>query len=134
MQCLKEIGLNSQGPYPTVVKNNDGNSVCVVQAWQYSQIVGELNVEFDESGNVKSCEGTPHLMLADSFKRKNADGERVEIEGEARMVALKAINDNASLNLISDDPKATEILKGFSAKVDELKSQKIGEVLTDLCF
>ena len=131
---FSEIGLNSQGPYPTVVKNNDGNSVCVVQAWQYSQIVGELNVEFDESGNVKSCEGTPHLMIADSFKRKNADGERVEIEGDARMVALKAINDNASLNLISDDPKATEILKGFSAKVDELKSQKIGEVLTDLCF
>ena len=108
--------------------------MCVVQAWQYSQIVGELNVEFDESGNVKSCEGTPHLMIADSFKRKNADGERVEIEGEARMVALKAINDNASLNLISDDPDATEILKSFSVKVDELKSQKVGEVITDLCF
>ena len=128
------IGLNSQGPYPTVVKNIDGNSVCVVQAWQYSQVVGELNVEFDESGNVKSCKGTPHLMLADSFKRKNADGDRVEIEGEARMIALRAINDNATLNLISDDPQATEILKSFSAKVDELKSQKVGEVLTDLCF
>ena len=131
---FSDIGLNSQGPYPTVVKNNDGNSVCVVQAWQYSQIVGELNVEFDEMGNVQSCEGTPHLMLADSFKRKNADGDRVEIEGEARMVALKAVRDNSSLNLISDDPDAAELLKSFSSKVDELKSQKIGEVLTDLCF
>ena len=131
---FSEIGLNSQGPYPTVVKNNDGNSVCVVQAWQYSQIVGELNVEFDEMGNIKSCEGTPHLMLADSFKRKNADGDRVEIEGEARTVALKAVKDNPSLNVISDDPDAAELLKSFSSKVDELKSQKIGEVLTDLCF
>ena len=131
---FSDIGLNSQGPYPTVVKNNDGNSVCVVQAWQYSQIVGELNVEFDEMGNVQSCEGTPHLMLADSFKRKNADGDRVEIEGEARMVALKAVRDNSSLNLISDDPDAAELLKSFSSKVDELKSQKVGEVLTDLCF
>ena len=131
---FSDIGLNSQGPYPTVVKNNDGNSVCVVQAWQYSQIVGELNVEFDEMGNVKSCEGTPHLMLADSFKRKNADGDRVEIEGEARIVALKAVRDNSSLNLISDDPDAAELLKSFSSKVDELKSQKVGEVLTDLCF
>ena len=131
---FSEIGLNSQGPYPTVVKNNDGNSVCVVQAWQYSQIVGELNVEFDEMGNIKSCEGTPHLMLADSFKRKNADGYRVEIEGEARTVALKAVKDNPSLNVISDDPDAAELLKSFSSKVDELKSQKIGEVLTDLCF
>ena len=131
---FSDIGLNSQGPYPTVVKNNDGNSVCVVQAWQYSQIVGELNVEFDEMGNVQSCEGTPHLMLADSFKRKNADGDRVEIEGEARIVALKAVRDNSSLNLISDDPDAAELLKSFSSKVDELKSQKVGEVLTDLCF
>ena len=131
---FSDIGLNSQGPYPTVVKNNDGNSVCVVQAWQYSQIVGELNVEFDEMGNIKSCEGTPHLMLADSFKRKNADGDRVEIEGEARTVALKAVKDNPSLNVISDDPDAAELLKSFSSKVDELKSQKVGEVLTDLCF
>ncbi|MDA9246222.1 NAD nucleotidase [Rhodobacteraceae bacterium] len=131
---FSDIGLNSQGPYPTVVKNNDGKSVCVVQAWQYSQIVGELNVEFDEMGNVKSCVGTPHLMLADSFKRKNADGDRVEIEGEARTVALKAVKDNPSLNVISDDPDAAELLKSFSSKVDELKSQKVGEVLTDLCF
>jgi 5'-nucleotidase len=73
-------------------------------------------------------------MLADSFKRKNADGDRVEIEGEARMVALKSVRDNSSLNLISDDPDAAELLKSFSSKVDELKSQKVGEVLTDLCF
>ena len=131
---FSDIGLNSKGSYPTVVTNNDGNTVCVVQAWQYSQIVGELNVDFDENGNVKSCRGTPHLMLANSFKRKNADGDRVEIEGEARQAVLKAIADNPSLNLTSDDPDATALLKVFSSKVDELKSQKVGEVSTDLCF
>ena len=131
---FSEVGLNSQGSYPTIVKNNDGNTVCVVQAWQYSQVVGELNVEFDDMGNVKSCEGTPHLMLADSFKRKNADGKRVEIQGEARTVALNAIRENPSLNLISEDPEAAAILKKFSLKVDELKTRKVGEVVADLCF
>ena len=131
---FSDIGLNSKGSYPTVVTNNDGNTVCVVQAWQYSQIVGELNVDFDENGNVKSCKGTPHLMLANSFKRKNADGDRVEIEGEARQAVLQAIADNPSLNLTSDDPDATALLKVFSSKVDELKSQKVGEVSSDLCF
>ena len=131
---FSEVGLNSQGSYPTIVKNNDGNTVCVVQAWQYSQVVGELNVEFDEMGNVKSCEGTPHLMLADSFKRKNADGKRVEIQGEARTVALNAIKENPSLNLIAEDPEAAALLKKFSSKVDELKTQTVGEVMTDLCF
>ena len=131
---FSDIGLNSKGSYPTVVTNNDGNTVCVVQAWQYSQIVGELNIDFDVNGNVKSCRGTPHLMLANSFKRKNADGDRVEIEGEARQAVLQAIADNPSLNLTSDDPDATALLKVFSSKVDELKSQKVGEVSTDLCF
>ena len=131
---FSDIGLNSKGSYPTVVTNNDGNTVCVVQAWQYSQIVGELNVDFDENGNVKFCKGTPHLMLANSFKRKNADGDRVEIEGEARQAVLQAIADNPSLNLTSDDPDATALLKVYSSKVDELKSQKVGEVSTDLCF
>ena len=89
-------------------------------------------MQFDEMGNVKSCEGTPHLMLADSFKRKNADGKRVEIEGEARTAALNAIRENPSLNLIAEDPEAAAILKKFSSKVDELKTQKVGEVVTDL--
>jgi 5'-nucleotidase len=131
---FSEVGLNSQGPYPTIVINNDNNIVCVVQAWQYSQIVGELNVEFDEDGNVKSCDGNPHLMLADSFKRKNADGERVEIDGQARQAVLKAIEKDPNINLIVDDADAALLLNRFSSKVDELKSQKVGEVVTDLCF
>ena len=61
-----------------------GKSVCVATAWQYSQIVGELNISFNDAGEVQSSKGIPHVMLADSFKRKNADGDRVEIEGVAR--------------------------------------------------
>ena len=37
---FEEIGLNSAGPYPTVVEGVGGKSVCVATAWQYSQIVG----------------------------------------------------------------------------------------------
>ena len=68
------IGLNASGPYPTVVRGVGGNIVCVATAWQYSQIVGELDISFNEKGEVQSCRGVPHVMLADSFKRKNADG------------------------------------------------------------
>ena len=69
-----------------MVSDASGNDVCVVTAWQYSQIVGELHAEFDGQGNITSCMGTPHMMLADSFKRKNADGERVEIEDGSALV------------------------------------------------
>ena len=36
--------------------------------------------------------------------------------------------------MIAEDPEAAAILKKFSSKVDELKTQKVGEVVTDLCF
>ncbi len=131
---FSEVGLNSQGPYPTIVQNNDGNTVCVVQAWQYSQIVGELNVKFDGEGNVQECDGIPHMMLADSFKRKNSEGKRVEIEGQARKEAIEFVKKNKSLNIVEADPNTQKLLETFSAKVDDLKAQKVGEVLTNLCF
>ena len=131
---FSEVGLNSKGPYPTIVENDDGNMVCIVQAWQYSQIVGELNVKFDNEGNVEACDGTPHLMLANSFKRKNSEGKRVEIEGDARKAAIDFVESNKYLSIVEADPNAQKLLNTFSEKVDELKAQKVGEVLSDLCF
>src|SRR5690606_1453822 len=40
------------GAYPTIARNRDGDTVCVVQAWEYSQVVGELRVRFDADGRV----------------------------------------------------------------------------------
>ena len=88
---FSELGLNSAGPYPTVSSNKSGQPVCIVQAWQFSQIVGELIVQFDELGNVKECSGTPHMMLADSFKRKNSEGDRVELVGNFRKDVILAV-------------------------------------------
>ena len=131
---FEELGLNSEGPYPTVVKNADGTKVCVAQAWQYSQIVGELNIEFTNDGVVKTCKGLPHMMLGDSFKRKNADGNRVEIEGVERQKVLDAISADPKLHLIEGDSDAVALLAKFSSKVDKLKAAKIGSVSEDLCL
>ena len=47
---------------------------------------------------------------------------------------MQAIEENPSLNLVSVDENASELLTGFSSKVDDLKSQKVGQVVSDLCF
>ena len=45
------LGLNTLGPYPTLVRSARGGSpVCVVQAWEFAHLVGLLTVEFDEGG------------------------------------------------------------------------------------
>lgn len=47
------------GPYPTMV-----NGVAIVSAYAYGKFLGELNVVFDDEGNLLSAEGAPILMDA----------------------------------------------------------------------
>ena len=65
---LKARGVgNPAGSYPTRLTDKDGKTVCVVQVWEYAQVVGELKVSFDERGDVQSCTGTPHVLIGDNF-------------------------------------------------------------------
>ena len=128
------LGKESSGPYPTLVTNGDGDITCVAQAWQYAQILGELTVSFDEAGRVTDCNGTPHLVLTDSFKRKNADGDRVAVSGEARQAILAAIEAHPYLSLVEEDEAAAARLATFAGQVEGLKAQIIGHISEPLCL
>jgi 5'-nucleotidase/UDP-sugar diphosphatase len=49
----------AEGPYPTVV-----NGVQIVSAYAYGKFLGELNVTFDDEGNVTEASGAPLIMDA----------------------------------------------------------------------
>ena len=49
----------AEGPYPTMV-----GDTAIVQAYAYGKFLGELNVTFDDEGNVISAEGAPLLLDA----------------------------------------------------------------------
>ncbi len=128
------FGLTPQGAYPTETTDKNGKKVCVVQAWQYAAIVGELLTTFDGNGEVKSCAGTPHLLLGDSFKRADATGTRVELVGATRDEVLNLINSTAELGTATPDMSAANILAGYTAQVDVLKTSVIGTVTENLCL
>ncbi|KAG5277446.1 hypothetical protein AALO_G00117710 [Alosa alosa] len=50
------------GPYPYMVKSQDGRQVPVVQAYAFGKYLGHLKVTFDDSGNVLKAEGNPILL------------------------------------------------------------------------
>jgi len=129
-----DMGQTVAGSYPTVVENLDGDEVCVVQAWQYATILGELNVSFDKDGVVTSCEGTPHMPLAATFTREDADGEEYSPEGAELAVLEAAIDAMDELSITEEDAETAALLATFSGKVDELKLQVIGSVAQDLCL
>ncbi len=56
---LSNTDDGAAGPYPTVT-----NGVQIVQAFAYGKYLGELNVTFDDDGNVTAASGEPILIDA----------------------------------------------------------------------
>lgn len=59
---LSALGLSPEGEYPIKLQDADGKLACVAQAWEYSLVVGELHVVWNDAGEVTDCMGTPHLL------------------------------------------------------------------------
>lgn len=54
---LSNTAENAAGPYPTMV-----GKTAIVQAYAYGKFLGELNVTFDDAGEIVSAVGEPLIM------------------------------------------------------------------------
>ena len=126
---LSKFGLPSEGAYPTMATNADGDPVCVVQAWQYSWVVGQLGVTFKE-GSVDSCGGVPHVLLGDTFTRGSTP---VAVPEPERSAILAAIEADPQLGIVTPDPAAATVLAGYAAQVTTLSAQQIGTSAEIFC-
>ncbi|PDT11890.1 5'-nucleotidase C-terminal domain-containing protein [Rhizobium sp. M1] len=63
---LSNTDPKAEGPYPTMVDNPGGYKVPVVQAASYSKYLGDIVVNFDDSGVVKDAKGDP-ILIDSSF-------------------------------------------------------------------
>lgn len=57
---LSNTSDRAKGPYPTMVGNT-----AIVQAYAYGKFLGELNVTFDDAGNIVEAVGEPISMNAE---------------------------------------------------------------------
>ncbi len=126
---FERFGLSPDGPYPTLRSNADGDPVCVVQAWQYSWLVGELEVDFDREGRVRRCGGRPHLLLGDSLRRDD-----VELADEVRAAVLDRVAESEELSIVEPDPESQRILAYYESQVDAFAGEVIGRVPERLCL
>ena len=56
------------GPYPFIIKQDNGKQVPVVQAYAYTKYLGHLNLTFDDNGKLLEFQGQP--ILLDGSKRQ----------------------------------------------------------------
>ncbi|KQV13988.1 multifunctional 2',3'-cyclic-nucleotide 2'-phosphodiesterase/5'-nucleotidase/3'-nucleotidase [Rhizobium sp. Root1203] len=73
---LSNTDPKAEGPYPTWVDNPGGYKVPVVQAASYSKYLGDLVVDFDDNGVVKTAKGDP-ILIDSSFAPDPAITARV---------------------------------------------------------
>lgn len=126
---LATYGVGSPaGAYPTQLTNKDGKPVCLVQAWEYSQVVGELKVSFDANGDVTRCAGTPHVLIGDSF---TVAGKAATAEQKTSILAdVKA---SGFLRVTAPSAAATATLKPFKDRIDGFSKSLVATVPAELC-
>ncbi|KZM49489.1 bifunctional metallophosphatase/5'-nucleotidase [Labrenzia sp. OB1] len=61
---LSNTQERAEGPYPVMVTNPDGQDVPIVQAYAYGKFLGEIDVSWDDDGNLLKAEGEPILLDA----------------------------------------------------------------------
>lgn len=136
---LTAIGWNVEGPYPTEVQNADGDPVCVVQAWQYAYLLGELRVDFDAAGVVTACAGSPRVPFDPvSLTYTYIDGEGTEserpLDGADAEAVIAALSASPAFVPVAPDADTAALLAAFDAEVGELVETVIGTVDEILCL
>ncbi len=122
---LARYGLSPAGTYPTEVRNRDGARVCVVQAWQYSAVVGELEVLFDGAGEVKACAGQPHVLIG---------GPLGTLEGAALAAARADLAAAPALRVTEPAPASAALLAGYARQVQAFGATPVATAQHDLCL
>ena len=128
---LTAYGLDSAGPYPVIIKNKDGDPVCVVQAGDHGRVLGELEVTFD-GDRLSAWSGKPHLMLGDRFWREDAEGESRPVTGVEQEKILDQIRSDARLDIPVVNNAVAKVLDQFSRQVAEKGETIIGTAGQDL--
>ncbi|MBL4902207.1 MAG: NAD nucleotidase [Desulfocapsa sp.] len=129
---LSDLGLSSSHPYPINETSLSGEPVCIAQAWDYAKMVGSLDVNFDDNGVVSSCSGNSILLLGDSFKRKNENGQQVEVSPAERAAIDAVVDELDNVAIVSEDAAAVSALQVYQDQVDELKNEVVGQAAEDL--
>ena len=121
---LSNTAENAAGPYPTMV-----GSTAIVQAYAYGKFLGELNVTFDDDGNVTEAVGEPIIMdaavtedAATKARISEAAQPLEEIRNKVVAKAADAIEGDRSVCRVQECPMGNLVA---DAMLDRVKDQGI---------
>jgi 5'-nucleotidase/UDP-sugar diphosphatase len=133
-ETFTSLGFNPAGEYPTVVTNADGETVCIVQAWEYGHVMGQLQVDFDAEGKVTACGGQPYLPIASNFTYTYATGDVRTLSASDAFKVRQQITKFPEVVAVVPDVTTENLLSIYNSEVSVLQQLVIGTAAEDLCL
>jgi 5'-nucleotidase len=130
---LREFGLTPEGDYPSLVKNADGDTVCVAQAWEYTKVVGLLTAQFDERGRIRDCSGRVTVPVGSNFARRDAKGQWQPVDAATQSALSARLSGDGAVRVVPEDAAAAERIQAFRARLNTGLSGKLGVAPQTLC-
>jgi len=117
------------GPYPVLVQNPVGRQVPVVQAYAYGKYLGEIEIVFDDAGNVTSANGNPILLDASVAADKEVAARLAELAAPLEELRARVIGrTEAAIDGSRDSCRAGECQMGnlvAEAMLERVRDQGI---------
>ncbi|MDW3182396.1 bifunctional metallophosphatase/5'-nucleotidase [Roseobacter sp.] len=121
---LSNTSDRADGPYPTMV-----GDTAIVQAYAYGKFLGELNLTFDDAGNITEARGEP-LLIDASVSKDSATADRIaEAAQPLEEIRNKVVAETASEIIgVREECRAIECAMGnliADAMLDRVKDQGV---------
>lgn len=127
---MRKFGLPVMSEYPTKFTSPNGEPVYVVEGWEYSKLIGKLDVKFTKDGIVKHIKGSPVIPyhLDSTFERKDKNGKKYIPTGEEREEILRELAKSKYFTIAKADKKAAVVLSKYMKEKKLLGDKTIGNI------
>ncbi|WP_375057871.1 bifunctional metallophosphatase/5'-nucleotidase [Zobellella sp. DQSA1] len=131
---FRNLGWEQNEPYAQVFTNQDGRGkTCVVQAGQYAQAMGRVDVTLTPDGQLLHCEGGNTLLSDNAFFRDIRRAEQHRLAGQDAERAAAYIETQPNIAIVAEDPALrAHIDETYKPALDQAYGQVIGHVPAEL--
>lgn len=105
------LGMGNNGMYAQQVNNpNNLSKTCVVQAGEYAQAIGRLQVSFDNNGNITQCDGRNTLLSNDEFYHDAARREQDKLNSNESQQIVNFIDNEENITITGEDQQLRKLI------------------------
>jgi 5'-nucleotidase / UDP-sugar diphosphatase len=130
------LGWSVDGDYATIV-----HDACVVTAYAFSKIVGQLEVQFDADGRPISCQGTPRLPFnPDLYEVRDGTndaktGQPLYLDTEDAAILTEYLSSSRAQPFYpaGEDASVVEALRPFREQMNATLQRPLATVPENIC-